>query len=143
MTSTQTLAFPETDLIGWERAMYAFLVEKERRSGSRRTVEGYSRMLQHFFGRVQKSPDQVTAQEAFPWEGQPLSRSIVFSCLLLKRPAPRVTKTKTMLPRALLLDADVVRCMLRSDQVGCCNLMDGLQTVDHESLGSSAAWTDS
>ena len=32
----------------WERALYAFLAEKERRSGSRRTVEGYSRMLQHF-----------------------------------------------------------------------------------------------
>ena len=33
---------------GWERALYAFLAEKERRSGSRRTVEAYSRMLQHF-----------------------------------------------------------------------------------------------
>ncbi len=33
---------------GWERALYAFLAEKERRSGSRRTVEGYSRMVQHF-----------------------------------------------------------------------------------------------
>ena len=37
---------------GWERSLYAFLAEKERRSGSRRTVEGYSRMLQHFFGAV-------------------------------------------------------------------------------------------
>ena len=25
----------------WERAFYAFLVEKERRSGSRRTVDAY------------------------------------------------------------------------------------------------------
>jgi hypothetical protein len=30
----------------WQRAFYAFLAEKEQRSGSRRTVEGYSRMLQ-------------------------------------------------------------------------------------------------
>ena len=26
---------------GWDKAMYAFLAEKERRSGSRRTVESY------------------------------------------------------------------------------------------------------
>jgi hypothetical protein len=50
------LAFPEENLIGWERAMIAFLVEKERRSGSMRTVEGYPRMLQDFFGRVGKAP---------------------------------------------------------------------------------------
>ena len=67
MPHATALAFPAEDLIGWERAMYAFLVEKERRSGSRRTVEGYSRMLQDFFGRVGKPPDQVTAQEAFIW----------------------------------------------------------------------------
>jgi hypothetical protein len=34
-----------TDADSWSRALYAFLAEKERRSGSRRTVEGYSRML--------------------------------------------------------------------------------------------------
>ena len=34
MTATQALAFPEQNLVGWERALYAFLVEKERRSGS-------------------------------------------------------------------------------------------------------------
>jgi hypothetical protein len=45
----------------------AFLVEKERRSGSQRTVEGYSRMLQDFFGRVNKTPDAVTAQDVFVW----------------------------------------------------------------------------
>jgi len=52
---------------GWERSLYAFLAEKERRSGSRRTVEGYSRMLQHFFGTVDKPPDRVTSQEVFAW----------------------------------------------------------------------------
>lgn len=50
---------------GWQRAIYAFLVEKEQRSGSRRTVEGYSRMLQDFFGRSGKQPNQVTAQDIF------------------------------------------------------------------------------
>jgi len=29
----------------WDEALYAFLAEKGRRSGSRRTVEGYARML--------------------------------------------------------------------------------------------------
>ena len=52
---------------GWERALYAFLVEKERRSGSRRTVESYSRMLQDFFGRAGKPPDQVRPAEVLAW----------------------------------------------------------------------------
>ena len=67
MPHATTLAFPEENLVGWERALVAFLVEKERRSGSLRTVEGYSRMLQDFFGRVGKAPDKVTAQEVFAW----------------------------------------------------------------------------
>jgi len=58
---------PFHDAAGWERALYAFLAEKERRSGSRRTVEGYSRMLQHFFGSLGKPPDKVTGQEVFAW----------------------------------------------------------------------------
>ncbi len=55
------------DAAGWHRAFYAFLAEKERRSGSRRTVEGYSRMLQYFFGRANKLPDQVTVQDVFAY----------------------------------------------------------------------------
>jgi site-specific recombinase XerD len=51
----------------WDQALYAFLAEKERRSGSRRTVESYSRMLQHFFGLVGKTPDRVTSPEVFGW----------------------------------------------------------------------------
>ena len=47
----------------WGRALYAFLVEKERRSGSRRTVESYSRMLQDCFGRLGKPPDTITGPE--------------------------------------------------------------------------------
>ncbi len=55
----------DESLSAWERALYAFLAEKERRSGSRRTVEGYSRMLQHFFGAVGKPPERVTSREVF------------------------------------------------------------------------------
>src|SRR5680860_1495801 len=58
---------PAENLVGWERSLIAFLVEKERRSGSLRTVEGYSRMLQDFFGRLSKTPDEVTAQDVFIW----------------------------------------------------------------------------
>src|SRR6266540_1254572 len=51
----------------WDDAFYAFLAEKERRSGSLRTVQSYSRMLQHFFAGVGKRPDQVSATDAFGW----------------------------------------------------------------------------
>ena len=55
------------DVDQWDQALYAFLAEKERRSGSRRTVESYSRMLQHFFSLVAKTPDRVTSPEVFGW----------------------------------------------------------------------------
>jgi len=56
---------------GWQRSFYAFLAEKEQHSGSRRTVEGYSRMLQDFFGRLGKEPDRVTAQNIFVYAHGP------------------------------------------------------------------------
>jgi integrase/recombinase XerC len=52
---------------GWERGLYAFLAEKQRRSGSMRTVQSYSRMLQDFFRRAGKTPDKVTSQDVFAW----------------------------------------------------------------------------
>jgi len=42
----------------WDQALYAFLVEKGNRSGSRRTVESYSRMLWRFFADT--TPGRVT-----------------------------------------------------------------------------------
>ena len=60
-------AFADESISSWDRALYAFLAEKERRSGSTRTVQSYSRMLQDFFGRVHKTPDQITSQEVFAW----------------------------------------------------------------------------
>jgi site-specific recombinase XerD len=56
---------------GWQRSFYAFLAEKEQHSGSRRTVEGYSRMLQDFFGRLGKEPDRVTTQDVFVYAHGP------------------------------------------------------------------------
>ncbi|HXF50746.1 MAG TPA: tyrosine-type recombinase/integrase [Dehalococcoidia bacterium] len=62
-----TITIFRDDASPWDRALYAFLAEKERRSGSRRTVEGYARMLRHFFGAVGKPPDRVGPQEVFAW----------------------------------------------------------------------------
>ena len=51
----------------WERALYAFLAEKERRSGSVRTVQSYSRMLRYFFGKLGKPPDQVAPSDVLAY----------------------------------------------------------------------------
>lgn len=68
-----TLSRPR-DGAAWERALYAFLAEKLQRSGSQRTVQAYSRMLQHFFGVLGKTPHEVTSQDVFAFAyGQGLS----------------------------------------------------------------------
>ena len=64
--TTQTLV-PGSDPGLWQQAIYAFLAEKERRSGSGRTVQAYSRMLFQFFGALDKTPDQVNSQEVFAY----------------------------------------------------------------------------
>jgi integrase len=51
----------------WDETLLAFLVEKGRRSGSRRTVEGYSRMLWPFFARLRKTPPEVTPPDVMTW----------------------------------------------------------------------------
>ena len=76
----------ESPAVGWERTLYAFLAEKERRSGPIRTLQSYSRMLRDFFGRSTKTPDEVSSQNVFtraygiglsgkmPWSDQGSSR---------------------------------------------------------------------
>jgi integrase/recombinase XerC len=51
----------------WDETLYAFLAEKLRRSGSRRTVEGYGRMLWPFFQRLGKTPPEVTPPDVMTW----------------------------------------------------------------------------
>jgi integrase/recombinase XerC len=51
----------------WDQALYAFLAEKERRSGSMRTPVGYSRMLRHFFGHAGKPPDRIVSADVLGW----------------------------------------------------------------------------
>ena len=55
------------DVDPWEQALYAFLIEKGNRSGSRRTVEGYGRMLRPFFRSLGKTADQVTPADVLSW----------------------------------------------------------------------------
>jgi len=45
MTAQPLPALTSGDPSAWDQALYAFLIEKGNRSGSRRTVESYSRML--------------------------------------------------------------------------------------------------
>ena len=55
---------------GWQGSLYAFLAEKQRRSGSNRTPDSYYRTLRHFFGSLQKAPDQVSSSGRLllrPW----------------------------------------------------------------------------
>jgi integrase/recombinase XerC len=59
MTAQPLPALASGDPAAWDQALYAFLVEKGNRSGSRRTVESYGRMLWPFFGDLSKTPDRV------------------------------------------------------------------------------------
>ena len=66
MSSAQTLptVFSGSSS-AWQGSLYAFLAEKQRRSGSNRTPDSYYRTLRHFFGGLHKSPDQVTSRDVF------------------------------------------------------------------------------
>ena len=59
MTAQPLPALASGDPSAWDQALYAFLVEKGNRSGSRRTVESYGRMLWPFFADLGKTPDRV------------------------------------------------------------------------------------
>jgi integrase/recombinase XerC len=54
------------DVPAWQQTVVAFLAEKERRSGSRRTVDTYAGLLWPFLIRV-GSPDQVTPAHVLAW----------------------------------------------------------------------------
>jgi integrase/recombinase XerC len=60
-------ALTSGDPSAWDQALYAFLIEKGNRSGSRRTVESYSRMLWPFFAERGKTPDRVKPPDVLAW----------------------------------------------------------------------------
>jgi integrase/recombinase XerC len=67
MTAQPLPALTSGDPSAWDQALYAFLVEKGNRSGSRRTVESYSRMLWPFFADLGKAPDRVKPADVLAW----------------------------------------------------------------------------
>ncbi len=67
MTAQPLPALTSGDPSAWDQALYAFLVEKGNRSGSRRTVESYSRMLWPFFADLGKTPDGVKPADVLAW----------------------------------------------------------------------------
>ena len=67
MTAQPLPALTSGDPSVWDQALYAFLVEKGNRSGSRRTVESYSRMLWPFFADLGKTPDRVKPADVLAW----------------------------------------------------------------------------
>ena len=69
--TTTTAILPYSTATPRERAMYAFLAEKQRCSGSMRTVSGYAGVLRHFFQSTKRTPDRVTSQDAFAWAYSP------------------------------------------------------------------------
>jgi site-specific recombinase XerD len=130
---TSHLAFYDDSAHAWERALYALLAEKERRSGSRRTVEGYSRMLQHFFGTLGKPPDKVTGQEVFAWaygkglsgkEPSPVTIGARLACLssfyrflirmeiVASTPCDQIQRPRTSLSPPRGLSAEEIRRLL-------------------------------
>src|SRR5665811_1911547 len=68
MTAQPLPALASGDPSAWDQALYAFLVEKGNRSGSRRTVESYSRMLWPFFAERSLTPDRVKPGEVLGWD---------------------------------------------------------------------------
>src|SRR5664280_1430327 len=67
MTAQPLPALTSGDPSAWDQALYAFLIEKGNRSGSRRTVESYSRMLWPFFADLGKTPERVKPADVLAW----------------------------------------------------------------------------
>src|SRR5664280_1358824 len=67
MTAQPLPALASGDPSAWDQALYAFLVEKGNRSGSKRTVESYSHMLWPFFSERSLTPARVKPGEVLAW----------------------------------------------------------------------------
>lgn len=121
------------DPAAWEQVVYAFLVEKGARSGSRRTVDGYSRLLWPFFAALGKPPERVTAADVLAYahgigpSGRPPAPATVgarIACLssfyrfgirmglLGANPCDAVERPRTIVAPARGLSAAEVRALL-------------------------------
>jgi hypothetical protein len=66
MTAQPLPALTGGDPSAWDQALYAFLVEKGNRSGSKRTVESYSRMLWRSLPTSPRTPDRAERRRGTP-----------------------------------------------------------------------------
>ncbi len=93
MTATPLPALQSGEPTAWDQALYAFLVEKGNRSGSRRTVEGYGRMLWPFFaGRTPdrvKPPDVLAYAHGIGLSGRTPSSATIGARIACPRPVRR------------------------------------------------------
>jgi len=67
MTAQPLPVLASGDPSAWDQALYAFLIEKGNRSGSKRTVESYGRMLWPFFAERSLTPDRVKPADVLAW----------------------------------------------------------------------------
>jgi hypothetical protein len=67
MPNATHLARIDHEASQWDQAFYALLAEKERRSGSLRTFQSSSRMIDHFWSGMGKTSEHATAPEVFSW----------------------------------------------------------------------------
>src|SRR5262245_13600005 len=63
----QTALTLDPSASGWDRSLYAFLAEKQQRSGSMRAVNAYAGLLRDFFARAGTTPELIAPQDAFAW----------------------------------------------------------------------------
>lgn len=117
----------------WEKALAAFLAEKQNHTGSIGTRNEYSRVLRHFFGHVDKTPERVTSQDVFGFaygngpDGRKPSASTISlritvlsslfrflqrMDLVLANPADRVQRPKVQTPPPRGLDASEIKRLL-------------------------------
>ena len=74
MTAQPLPALTSGDPSAWDQALYAFLIEKGNRSGSRRTVQSYGGMLWPFFAERGLTPDRVKPADVLSF-GHGIGRS--------------------------------------------------------------------
>jgi integrase/recombinase XerC len=67
LTPQSLPAIASGDPSTWDQTLYGFLIEKGNRSGSKRTVESYSRMLWPFFADLGKTPERVKPADVLAW----------------------------------------------------------------------------
>jgi site-specific recombinase XerD len=120
------------DVPAWQQTVIAFLAEKERRSGSRRTVEGYARILWPFLMAI-GSPELVTPAHVPAWAygkglsgREPMSatvssriaclssyyRFLIRMRLATANPCDAVERPRTIAAPARGLSADEIRRLL-------------------------------